>query len=87
MPQTREKEEKPARARQSLRLSCHSSLTREIFLRRNSYCPHENFSSLQRPNNNPACQLVSQIGLWLLSGAVLWQTVHVFQPSVSTLNS
>ncbi len=27
-----------------------------------------------------------QSGLWLLSGAVLWQTVHVFQPSVSTLN-
>ena len=81
------KKKRNPRACQSLRLSCHSSLTREISLRRNSYCQHENSSSLQRPNNNPACQLVSQIGLWLLSGAVLWQTVQVFQPSVSTLKN
>jgi hypothetical protein len=26
------------------------------------------------------------IGLWLLSGAVPWQTAHVFQPRASTLN-
>jgi hypothetical protein len=28
-----------------------------------------------------------QMGLWLLSGAVPWQTVHVFHPSASFLNS
>jgi len=33
-----------------------------------------------------AGKLDVHIGLWLLSGAVLWQTVQVFQPSVSTLN-
>jgi hypothetical protein len=32
-------------------------------------------------------EVLGQIGLWLLSGAVRRQTVHVFQPNVSTRKS
>src|SRR5205809_6758968 len=33
--------------------------------------------------NSP--RVLRHIGLWLLSGAVPWQIVHVFHPSASTL--